>query len=352
MEQADAKYLIDKLANEHVLSLSSYEKLIASYTPQLAEYAAQIARSICISIYGTSIYTRGLIEFSNYCKNNCFYCGIRAQNRTCSRYRLSNEQILACANEGYQLGFRTFVLQSGEDDYYTDDILSSLIRKLKEQHPDCAITLSLGERSKESYCHLREAGADRYLLRHETADPKHYAQLHPTAMSFDNRIQCLYDLRELGFTVGAGFIVGSPYQTPKTLAADLKFIEQFKPEMCGIGPFVPHHATAFAAYEHGSVELTCFLLSLLRLIQPNLLLPATTALATLANDGRERAILAGANVVMPNLSPRDVRAKYELYDNKACVGEEAAECRMCLENRMKRIGRQLVVDRGDPKVLS
>jgi len=343
-----AKQLIDELEREQSLPIEGYRYLIERRDASVAEYAAQRAVAVRRRVYGTAVFTRGLIEVSNHCKNDCYYCGIRASNASCERYRLMPEQIIACADAGYDLGFRTFVLQGGEDAWFTDERLCSIIRIIKLAHPDCAITLSLGERSRESYAALRRAGADRYLLRHETATREHYERLHPGAMSFDNRMRCIHDLRELGYTVGIGFMVGSPHQTPAHLAADLKLIEEFKPEMCGIGPFIPHHATCYASEPSGSVELTCFLLSLMRLIQPNLLIPATTALGTLSPDGREQGILAGANVVMPNLSPVDVRSKYDLYDNKICTGEEAAECRGCLDRRMRKIGYELVVDRGDP----
>ena len=346
---SEAEALADRLCEEHGLSASEYAALIEGRTPALAQRLARAAVGECERVYGDAVYTRGLIEFTNYCKNDCLYCGIRAGNASCHRYRLTREQILACADEGYDMGFRTFVLQGGEDPRATDDWLCDVVAALKAAHPDCAVTLSVGERSRDSYARLKQAGADRYLLRHETASPEHYRKLHPKQMSYDNRMRCLRDLRDLGYTVGVGFMVGSPYQTPAHLAADLKFIEQFRPEMCGIGPFVPHHATPFADWAGGTVELTCFLLSIIRLIQPNILLPATTALGTIHPQGREQGILSGANVVMPNLSPVEVRADYELYDNKICTGEEAAECRGCLGARMIAIGRRLVVDRGDPK---
>lgn len=341
--------LIERLTAEHSLPLEGYGQLIEQRTPELAERLARAAVGECERVYGTAVYTRGLIEFTNHCKNDCLYCGIRRSNASCRRYRLSRERIAACADEGYELGFRTFVLQGGEDPGVSDEWLADAIGRIKDAHPDCAVTLSVGERSRESYRRLRHAGADRYLLRHETANRDHYRKLHPRSMSYDNRMRCLADLRDLGFTVGVGFMVGSPYQTAADLAADLKFIEEFKPDMCGIGPFVPHHATPFAHFPGGTAELTCYLLSLIRLIQPNILLPATTALGTIDANGREKGILSGANVVMPNLSPVEVRADYELYDNKICVGDEAAECRGCLGARMVSIGRNLVVDRGDPK---
>lgn len=339
--------LIDKLACEHALELAEYEQLVAGQTPELAAYAAKLAVPLRKEVYASDVYVRGLIEISSYCKNDCLYCGIRASNNTAERYRLTPEQILECADAGYELGFRTYVLQGGEDPKLTDDLICSVVSSIKTAHPDCAITLSLGERSRESYQALFDAGADRYLLRHETASPEHYARLHPASMSWDNRMQCLYALKSIGYQVGCGFMVGSPYQTPAYLAEDLKFIETFQPDMCGIGPFVPHHATPFATKPGGTVEQTCYLLSLLRLINPGMNIPSTTALGTIDPRGREKGIQAGANVVMPNLSPKDVRKKYELYDNKICTGEEAAECRGCLGSRMLSIGYTVVVNRGD-----
>ena len=309
----------------------------------LAVEADRIRRGI----YGTDIYIRGLIEISNICRNDCRYCGIRRSNTNCSRYHLPPETILRCVALGYTLGFRTFVLQGGEDPYYTDDLLVSLIRSIKSAHPDCAVTLSLGERGSESFRRLYEAGADRYLLRHETADEAHYNLLHPPELSFRHRMDCLTALRETGYQVGCGFMVGSPYQTSAHLAKDLKFIETFRPEMCGIGPFIPHHDTPFAAFPAGTVSMTCYLLSIIRLILPDVLLPATTALGTIHPAGRELGIQSGANVVMPNLSPEDTRGRYELYDNKLCTGVESADHLNELKQRMDAIGYRIVVSRGD-----
>ncbi len=339
--------LADRLIRDRRLRAEEYEELLAERDAETAEYLAAAAVAERKKYYGTKVFVRGLIEISNICKNDCLYCGIRRSNRNCERYRLSAEEILACADEGVRLGMRTVVLQGGEDPYYTDDVVCGIVRGIKEKHPDCAVTLSLGERSRESYRRLREAGADRYLLRHETADAEHYHMLHPAEMSYDNRMRCLRDLRELGYQTGCGFMVGSPHQTMRHLAEDLAFIESFRPEMCGIGPFVPHHETPFAGEPAGSVELTCFLLSVIRLICPRVLLPATTALGTMHPRGRELGILAGANVVMPNLSPVDVRKQYELYDNKICTGEESAQCIRCLSARIAEIGYEIVTDRGD-----
>ena len=341
--------LIDKLEKEHSLSPDEYKQLLDGRTPELAEYAAKKAVTARQAVYGNDVYVRGLIEISNICKNDCLYCGIRHSNKSCSRYRLSEEEILSCCEEGYALGFRTFVMQGGEDPFFTDELLCDLIGKIKKQYPDCAVTLSLGERSFDSYKALFDAGADRYLLRHETADPELYKKLHPEDLSFENRINCLKNLKEIGFQTGCGFMVGAPYQTNSSLAADLKFVEEFRPAMCGIGPFIPHGATPFAEFKAGTLEVTLFLLSLLRLMDPSLLLPATTALGTINPTGREQGILAGANVVMPNLSPVSVRKKYELYDNKICTGEESAQCKSCLSRRMESIGYKIVTARGDKK---
>lgn len=338
---------IERLAAEHRLDLEEYEALIRERTPEDAELLAHLARQTAQEIYGNRIFIRGLVEISNICKNDCLYCGIRRSNRSCDRYRLTPEQILACAVEGYALGFRTIVMQGGEDGFFSDEILCQIIGAVKAAHPDMAVTLSLGERSHESYQTLRSAGADRYLLRHETADKAHYELLHPKELSFDHRMACLKDLHDLGFQTGCGFMVGSPGQTAAHLARDLQFIEEFQPEMCGIGPFIPHKDTPFRAQAPGSVELTCYLLSILRLIKPNLLLPATTALGSIDPVGREKGIRSGANVVMPNLSPQDVRNKYMLYNNKLSSGPEAAQNLQELKTRMAAIGYEIVEDRGD-----
>lgn len=339
--------LIDTLAARHSLPVEDYEYLIACRTPEAAKRLAEYAVKARRAVYGDSVFLRGLIEISNVCKNDCLYCGIRKSNRRCDRYRLSQEDILACCDEGYALGFRTFVLQGGEDGWYTDERLCGLIAQIKRRWPDCAVTLSLGERSRESYQSLFDAGADRYLLRHETADAEHYRRLHPADMSFANRMRCLQDLKEIGYQVGCGFMVGSPSQTDAHLAQDLKFIETFQPDMCGIGPFIPQSDTPFGAEKAGDVALTCYLLSVIRLIKPNVLLPSTTALGTLDPTGREQGILAGANVVMPNLSPAAVRKKYQLYDNKVSDGAESAQSRDTLARRMASIGYTVVTDRGD-----
>lgn len=344
--------LLHLLSEKHHLSLSSYEKILEERTEADEELAHQLARECTEKYYGRGVYTRGLIEFTNYCKNNCHYCGIQRGNQEVERYRLSKEEILSCCEEGYSLGFRTFVLQGGEDPYFTDEKIVEIVQGIKKAFPDCAVTLSIGEKSRASYEKYFLAGADRYLLRHETADKEHYQYLHPKELSWEHRMRCLQDLKDIGFQVGCGFMVGSPHQTAKTLAKDLYFIQEFQPDMCGIGPFIPQHATVFAREKAGTLQDTLFLLSLLRLIHPNMLIPATTALGTIDKRGRELGILSGANVLMPNLSPTAVRKKYLLYDNKICTGDESAQCRACLSRRMESIGAHLLVDRGDVKKIT
>lgn len=346
------KQLIDRLERSRVLPKEEFIDLIDGRTPNLDEYLFEKARRVRQDHYGCDVYLRGLIEFTNYCKNDCYYCGIRRSNKNASRYRLTKEQILSCCEEGYGLGFRTFVLQGGEDGYYTDELLISIVKDIKARYPDCALTLSIGERSYESYKALYDAGADRYLLRHETADPVHYGRLHPSSLTLEARKKCLADLKKIGYQVGSGFMVGSPCQTPEQLAEDLLYLYELQPQMVGIGPFIPHHDTPFASEQGGTAEMTLFLLGLIRLMLPAVLLPATTALGTIDPLGREKGILAGANVVMPNLSPREVRDKYLLYDNKICTGDEAAECRHCLEDRISGVGYRIVVDRGDFKLVN
>lgn len=339
--------LVDKLEAQNRLNREEWIQLIKGRTPKLAQYIFEKARKIRQAYYGTDVYIRGLIEFTNYCKNDCYYCGIRRSNSRAHRYRLSEEQILRCCHQGYTLGFRTFVLQGGEDGYFTDERIVNLVKEIRKNYPDCAITLSIGERSYDSYLALFEAGADRYLLRHETWDEEHYRLLHPPALSAKHRQQCLWDLKKIGYQVGTGYMVGSPFQTAENLADDMLFLEKLNPQMVGIGPFIPHHDTPFKDQAAGTLELTLYMLGLIRLMLPKVLLPATTALGTIDEKGRELGILAGANVVMPNLSPENVRKDYLLYDNKICTGSEAAECRMDLENRMHAIGYQVVCHRGD-----
>lgn len=338
---------ITKLAKNHTLSKQEYISLINCNDKESLEYLRQKAEKRRQDIFGRDIYMRGLIEFTNYCKNDCLYCGIRRSNKKAQRYRLTKEEILDCCKNGYDLGFRTFVLQGGEDAYYTDDIIVETVREIKSQFPDCAVTLSIGEKPKESYKRYFDAGADRYLLRHETASAEHYSLLHPKDLSPENRMECLKNLKEIGFQTGCGFMVGSPFQTVENLAEDLIFIDKFKPHMVGIGPFIPHKDTPFRNEKSGTLEMTLKLLAIIRLILPKVMLPSTTALGTINPKGREMGILWGANVVMPNLSPTTVRKKYMLYDNKICTGDEAAECRFCMQKRMESIGYKVVVSRGD-----
>ena len=347
MKAIDFTGLVDKLQATRDLTDEEFSALLSTgeADAELFDAAEKTRREN----YGDEIYIRGLIEFTNYCKNNCYYCGIRGGNKNAERYRLSEEQILSCCEEGYALGYRTFVLQGGEDPYFTDERICGIVSAIRGRYPDCAITLSIGEKSKESYQKYFDCGADRYLLRHETADAEHYAGLHPAEMSSENRKRCLFDLKEIGYQVGAGFMVGAPYQTMENIISDLRFLQELEPDMIGIGPFIPHAQTPFADFPSGSAELTLRLLGVLRLMFPEVLLPATTALGTLHPRGRELGIKAGANVVMPNLSPTDVRELYELYDNKICTGDEAAQCRGCLEARVESVGCRVVTDRGEKK---
>lgn len=341
--------LAKKLCSEKSLTIAEYEYLIENRDVEVTEILRKEAVLLRKEVYGKDVYIRGLLEITNVCKNDCYYCGIRKSNRKCKRYKLSKGDILNAVIQGYKLGFRTFVLQGGENPFYKDDVMVDIIKSIKVIYPDVAITLSIGERSKESYQRLFDAGADRYLLRHETANKEHYQKLHPEKMSFENRMRCLNDLKQIGYQVGAGFMVGSPYQTNKNLAEDLKFIEEFKPDMCGIGPYISHKDTPFKKEKSGSVELTCFLLSIIRIIHKEVLLPATTALGTMDEMGREKGILSGANVVMPNLSPEDAKVKYELYDNKVHSGLEEAENLNELSKRFEKIGYKIVISRGDIK---
>lgn len=341
------KEIIDRLQKEEDIDLASLKILLAMTDEESISYLGQKARETAQSIYGNQVYIRGLIEFTNYCKNDCYYCGIRRSNGKAERYRLTGEQILSCCENGYGMGFRTFVLQGGEDGYFTDEKICGLVSDIKVRYPDCVVTLSIGERSKKSYQAYFDAGADRYLLRHETADETHYQKLHPPELTLSNRKRCLHDLKEIGFQTGCGFMVGSPYQTIETIYEDLMFIKELRPEMVGIGPFIPQKDTPFGEKTAGTLDMTLRLLSIIRLLHKGVLLPATTALGTIHPKGRERGILAGANVVMPNLSPVSVREKYKLYDNKICTGDEAAECRYCMEKRMESIGYRVAVARGD-----
>lgn len=336
---------LSQLATTRDLPDDSLRALLESdaYDTELFRQADRVRKEY----YGTDIYIRGLIEFTNYCKNNCYYCGIRQGNAKAVRYRLTKEEILSCCKEGYELGFRTFVLQGGEDPYFTDRIICQIVSAIREHFPDCAITLSIGERSRESYLAYYRAGANRYLLRHETADAVHYGLLHPENMSLNNRKRCLFDLKEIGYQVGSGFMVGSPFQTTAHLLSDLRFLQELRPDMIGIGPYLTHQDTPFADKPNGSLALTLRLIAVLRLMFPYALLPATTALGTIHPQGRELGLKAGANVVMPNLSPVRVRRLYSLYDDKICTGEESAQCRHCLEQRVASAGYEIVTAVGD-----
>ena len=339
--------LIDKLHQKHTLTAEEYRSLLLCEDTTTYVYLQKKAQQTTIDRFGNAVFIRGLIEISNRCRNNCLYCGIRKGNTMVSRYALSRETILSCCREGHALGFRTFVLQGGEDVSQTDDWVTETVSAVRKEFPDCAITLSLGEKSKEAYQRFFEAGANRYLLRHETFNETHYQELHPSEMSRNHRLRCLEWLKEIGYQTGTGIMVGSPGQTIDHLVEDLLFIERFHPEMIGIGPFIPHAETPFANKPAGSIKLTLKLLSILRLMHPSALIPATTALASLSSDGRERGILAGANVVMPNLSPSSVREKYSLYNQKVAFGSEAAEGLKLLEEQLNKIGYTISNERGD-----
>lgn len=339
--------IIGKLEKTGNLERDEFRWLLENNTQELRRILSTMAQRVANQTFGKGVYARGLIEFTNYCKNDCYYCGIRCGNEQVHRYRLTEPEILDCCKIGYDLGFRTFVLQGGEDPEFSDDRMVDLIRKIRKKYGDCAITLSLGEKSRDTYEAFFQAGANRYLLRHETATDEHYKKLHPKALSLENRKKCLNDLKKIGFQVGTGFMVGSPHQTVEHIIEDLVFIKALDPQMIGIGPFIPHQHTPYRDAKPGTLEETLLLISIIRLMLPKALIPATTALGTISADGRELGILAGANVVMPNLSPVSVRKDYSLYDNKICTGDEAAECRVCLAKRMESIGYQILNHRGD-----
>lgn len=343
----DNRACIRRIADGKLPEREALANLLRTFDPSELAYAGWLAAQRTEAIFGRGIYIRGLIEFSNHCKNDCLYCGIRRSNRCLTRYRLTEEEILSCCGRGYTLGYRTFVLQGGEDLAYTDDRVCHLVSAIKKQFPDCAVTLSIGERSREAYRRFYDAGADRYLLRHETISNAHYERLHPAEMSWKHRMDCLYALKEIGYQTGCGFMVGSPGQTAEDLADELRFLTEFRPQMVGIGPFLPHRDTPFGQEKPGSVEQTLLLLSLIRLLLPNVLLPATTALGTAERDGRLRGIRAGANVIMPNLSPLQNRKDYALYDNKTGLGEDAAEQIDDITAALSGAGYQVLVSRGD-----
>jgi len=341
------RHLVDTLKQNGTLAREEFKTLLAEMDAETEEYLFSCARELATANFGKDVYLRGLIEFSNYCKQNCLYCGLRRDNRDLERYRLSEEEILECCKEGHRLGFRTFVLQSGEDEYYTKEKMTGIIRAIRAGYPDCAITVSVGEKDEATYRAYYEAGANRFLLRHETISAEHYRKLHPPGMEIETRKDCLYRLKDIGFQTGSGIMVGSPHQTMDNIIDDLYFLAELQPEMIGIGPYLPSKDTPFRNEKAGSVELTVRLIAVFRLMHPHALIPATTALATIHPTGREKGILAGANVVMPNLSPLRVREKYQLYDNKACTGDEAAHCRGCLQRRLEKIGYTISEQRGD-----
>ncbi len=342
---------IDRLFEQGSLPREGYRDLLACSDPLVQDYLHSKAQEVAQRTFGNRVYLRGLIEVTSYCRNNCYYCGLRASNRDAERYRLTEEQILECCREGYSLGLRTFVLQGGEDPTMDSDFIESVVRKIADEFPACAITLSLGERSREEYARFFAAGASRYLLRHETFNAAHYGQLHPAAMSQSNRFEALKALNDVGYQVGTGVMVGSPYQTLDHLVEDILFIEEFKPHMIGIGPFISHHQTPFATQPNGDVDLTLRLLSIFRLINPLALIPSTTALATLDSKGHQRGIRAGANVIMPNLSPAAVRAKYAIYDNKVAFGSEAAQGISNLGQQLSAVGYEVSFERGDSPMI-
>ncbi len=341
------KHLVDKLHDTHTLTKSEFVTLINNRSDEISTYLFEKSSQVSKRVYGNKIFMRGLIEFTNFCKNDCYYCGIRAGNKNCERYRLSKEQILDTAQKGYDLGFRSFVLQGGEDNFYTDEIIIDIVHEIKSRHNDCAVTLSIGEKPHESYLSYYNAGADRFLLRHETADSTHYSKLHPDKMSAENRYKCLYDLKKIGYQVGCGFMVGSPFQTAENLADDMIFMKELNPQMIGIGPFLPHKDTPFKDEKSGTEELTLFMTALTRLMLPNALIPATTALETVSKGGREKGILAGANVIMMNISPPSERGKYSLYDNKFTQNTSEEEYLSHLDDMLKKLGYQISMTRGD-----
>lgn len=346
-----AEEIAERLISGEELGEEEFAELIRGRSPAVFARLKAAANEKRRAVYGNSVFIRGLIEFTNCCRNDCLYCGIRRSCSGAERYRLTEDEILSCCDEGRALGFYTFVLQGGEDPFFTPERIESLVRRIRKAHPDCAITLSVGEQPREVYAAWKAAGADRYLLRHETADKTHYEKLHPRGMSFDNRMRCLYDLKDLGYQTGCGMMLGSPFQTPETLARDLVFIRNFRPQMVGMGPFIPAKGTPFENESAGTLEETLFFISVVRLLLPEVLLPATTALGTIHPRGREEGVLAGANVCMPNLSPVSVRKKYALYNSKICTGDEAAECLRCLGARMRSIGFEIVPGRGDSRLI-
>lgn len=341
------KELIHRLRETRKLQPDEYKQLLTSLTKEEQEYLFLNAREVAQEQFSNGIFIRGLIELTNYCKNDCYYCGIRRSNDKAQRYRLTKEEVLESCEEGYRLGFRTFVMQGGEDDSYTPKVMVDIIKSIRGKYPDCAITLSLGEKDYDTYKQYYDAGANRYLLRHESINAEHYASLHPQGMTIQTRSECLFNLKKIGFQAGSGIMVGSPNQTIDNIVEDILFLEELQPQMIGIGPYLPHKDTPFKDKEKGSLELTLIVVAILRLMHPYALIPSTTALATIADNGRDKGILAGANVVMPNLSPVRFRKKYLLYNDKACMDDEAAESLASLQKRLEKIGYTISYDRGD-----
>ena len=328
-------------------SIPDLEAILVNHDTHLEHTLQMRAKTVTEQYFGQKVYLRGVIEISNYCRNNCYYCGIRSANRCITRYRLSAEEVEDACKRGYEIGFRTFVLQGGEDLYWRGEHLISTVRRIHSNYPDCAITLSLGEMEYEEYKALFDAGATRYLLRHETYDKVHYEQLHPNTMDRAHRLQAILDLKNIGYQVGTGIMVGSPGQTTAHLAKDLDFIRRLQPEMIGVGPFIPHKDTPLGSAPAGNLLMTLRFIALCRILNPRALIPATTAVASLHPRGRLEAICHGCNVVMPNLSPPIHRADYALYNNKAYLGAEAAEGTRLLQAQLNTIGYEIDWGRGD-----
>lgn len=342
--------LLDKLKNERKLQKEEFLYILDNINIDSFVYLKKLSRAVTDTTYGKSVYLRGLIEISNYCSRSCNYCGIRRENDQVNRYRLTKEEILNSCKIGYDLGFKTFVMQGGEDNYFTKEVLSDIISTIKEHYPDVAVTLSIGERSFEDYQAFYDAGADRFLLRHEAYSKRLYEHLHPSSMSYHNRIECVKNLKEIGFQAGIGMMVGSPSQTNEDLAEDLIFMQELLPAMCGIGPYISHPNTPFKNEETGNPKHTLVMVALARLILPKALLPATTALATLDKEIRLEALRLGANVVMPNLTPLEPRKSYEIYQGKKISGSEAAEEMKNIIEEIENIGLKVDHVRGDTKM--
>jgi biotin synthase len=347
MKENGLDNLLERVTSGASVSAAMWRTLLVELDEEERRRLALMARQTAQSRFGKGVYVRALIEISSYCRNNCYYCGLRCSNSMAQRYRLSKEEILDCCRQAAGLGFNTFVLQGGEDPLQSDEWLADVVAAIRAEFPKKAITLSVGERSMEGYSLLRSVGTDRYLLRHETADAGHYSHLHPANMSLENRLQCLANLKALGYQVGSGMMVGSPGQTVEHLVEDLMLLDELQPQMIGIGPFIPATGTPFEGERPGSVDDTLLLVSLLRLRFPRALIPATTALATLCNDGTQRAVLAGANVVMPNFTPLHCRTKYSIYDNKKSSGSESAQQLDLLAVKLDEIGYHIDFSRGD-----